>query len=133
MELLLQKFFSIYFIVMIVMSVLWMVIKILRNLLIDKTIERLLHLPDDRKERIIRLYRGVISSQRIMLWITPFGFLFVLAALLLLFAFPSLAVGFDVDIRQFVIMGGILVVVAYIHFLEDSAYKKKILKALDKS
>lgn len=133
MDFLSQKFFSVYFIVMIVMITLWMVTKILRNLLIDKTIKTLIQLPDDRKERIVHLYRGILSSERIILWIIPFGFLLVLAALIWFFAFPELTLEFDVDIRQFVIMGGILIAVAYIHFIEDSSYKKKILKAIDKS
>jgi|GEM_PF-5728483 len=135
MELFFQKLLSNYFIVLPVFTILWFAIKILRHLRIEKTIQAWKHLPDDRRERIIRLYSGIISSQRIMyLWIMPFGFLLFIAVFVLLFVFPEVASAIPgIDIRQFVLLGLILLVIAYIHFIEDSYYKKKILKAIDQS
>jgi len=134
MEFFSQKLLSIYFIALPVITVLLFATKILRHLTIEKTIQALDKLSDDRKERITRLYGNIISTYRIALWITPFGFLFFLAALILLFVFPDMASAFpDTDIRRFVLLTGILFVVAYIHFLEDSYYKKKILNVIDKS
>jgi len=126
-----QKFLSIYFIALPVFAILWFGTKVLRHVRIEKTIQALDQLPDDRKERIISLYRRILTSQRIFLWTIPFGFLLFIAALVLLFVFPEIASAFsDTDIRQFVLLGGILLVVGYIHFAEDSYYKKKILKAI---
>jgi hypothetical protein len=53
---------------------------------------------------------------------------------MLLFAFPEIVLAFpEIDIRQLVLFMGILFIVTFIHFFEDSDYKKKILKAIDKS
>ncbi len=133
MELFLQKYFSVYFNVAIVMIVLWMVIKIWKNLSIDKAIKASIRLPEDRKERMIRRYSRALSSQRIFLWLTPLGVLLVLALFVLLSMFSELNAAFDIDIRKLVLLMGILCIVAFIHFLEDSAYKNKILKAIDQS
>jgi membrane protease YdiL (CAAX protease family) len=133
MELFSQKFFSIYFNVAIVMIVISMVLKIWKNLSIDKAIQMSMQLPEDRKERMRRRYHRIISSQRIFLWLTPLGLLLVMAALVLLAVFPELNSGFDIDIRKLVLLMGILLVVTFIHFVEDSAYRKKILKAIDQS
>jgi hypothetical protein len=100
----------------------------------DKTIETLDKLPDDRKARIIRLYKRTVSAQRIFLWIIPLGFPLIIVAFILLYAFPEIVLAFpEIDIRQFVLFMGILFIVIFIHFIEDSDYKKKILKAIDKS
>jgi uncharacterized membrane protein (DUF485 family) len=131
MELFSQKFFSIYFNVSIVMIVLWMITKVLKNLSIDKAIKMSIHLPEDRKERMIRRYSRIISSQRIILWLMPFGFLLVLVAFVLLSVFPELNSGLDIDVRKAVMLMGIFLAVGFIHFVEDSFYKKKNLKAID--
>ncbi len=134
MELFSQKFFSIYFFAAIIMSILWMVTKIFKNRSINKTIKTLIQLPEDRKERIIRLYRRILLLHRIYLWTTPFTFLLLLAAFLLLSMFPGWTSAFpDMNLRQLLIMAGFLLAVVYIHFIEDSLYKKKILKAIDQS
>ncbi len=107
MELFSQKFFSIYFLAAIIMSVLWMVTKIFKNRSIHKTIKTLIQLPEDRKERIILLYRRILLLHRIYLWITPVTFLLLLAAFLLLSMFPDWTSVFpDMDLRQLLILGG---------------------------
>lgn len=126
-----QKYFSIYFNAAIVMSVIWMVLMIWKNLSIDKAIQMSMQLPEDRKERMRRRYHRIISSQRIFLWLTPLCLLLVIALFVLLSVFPELSTAFDFDIRKLVLLMGILMVVAFIHFVEDSAYRKKILKAID--
>ncbi|HKG53218.1 MAG TPA: hypothetical protein VKB04_03080 [Anaerolineales bacterium] len=103
----------------------------------DKTIETLDKLPDDRKARIIRLYKRTVSAHGIFLSIIPLGLLLIIVAFILLFTFPEIVLAFpEIDIRQFVLFMGILFIVIFIHFIEDSDYKKKIkkiLKAIDKS
>jgi hypothetical protein len=128
------KFLSAYFVVLPVFVTFWFVIKILRHRIIDKTIQTLDKLPDARKERIIRLYRSAISIERIALWLTPVALVLYLAIFFLFYQFPELITGFpDTEIHGFVLLAGILLVVAFIHFLEDTYYRKKILKAIDKS
>ena len=129
-----QKLLSIYFIVLPIFTIFWFTIKILRRRVMDKTIETLDKLPDDRKARIILLYKRIVSAQRIFLWLIPLGFLLITVAFILLFAFPEIVLAFpEIDIRQLVLFMGILFIVTFIHFFEDSDYKKKILKAIDKS
>ena len=129
-----QKLLSIYFIVLPIFTIFWFAIKILRRRVMDKTIETLDKLPDDRKARIILLYKRIVSAQRIFLWLIPLGFLLITVAFILLFAFPEIVLAFpEIDIRQLVLFMGILFIVTFIHFFEDSDYKKKILKAFDKS
>ena len=129
-----QKLLSIYFILLPIFIIFWFAIKILRRRVMDKTIETLDKLPDDRRARIIRLYKRTVSAERIFLWIIPLGFLLIIVAFILLFAFPEMVLAFpEIDIRQFVLFMGILFIVTFIHFTEDSDYKKKILKAIDKS
>jgi hypothetical protein len=129
-----QKLLSIYFIVLPIFTIFWFAIKILRRRVMDKTIETLDKLPDDRKARIILLYKRIVSAQRIFLWLIPLGFLLIIVAFMLLFAFPEIVLAFpEIDIRQLVLFMGILFIVTFIHFFEDSDYKKKILKAIDKS
>ena len=119
---------------MIVLFPISMVLKILRNYYIDKTINAYIVLSDERKERIIRLYRSIISMWRIFLWAMPFGFLLVLVLIVWLFMYPELASGLPgVDVRQVVMLMGIALIYGSIHAAEDSYYKKKILKAIDKS
>jgi hypothetical protein len=128
-----QKLLSIFFIILPIYVVYWFVIIILRRRAINKKIEALNKLPDDRKERIIRLYKRTISTQRIFLWIIPFAFLLIIVAFMLLFAFPEMVLAFpEIDIRQFVLFMGILFIVIFIRFIEDSDYKKKILKVIEK-
>ena len=129
-----QKLLSIYFIALPIFTILWFAIKILRRRVMDKTIETLDKLPDDRKARIILLYKRIVSAQRIFLWLIPLGFLLITVAFILLFAFPEIVLAFpEIDIRQLVLFMGILFIVTFIHFFEDSDYKKKILRAIDKS
>ena len=110
-----------------------LILKILRNLYIDKTINAYIALPDDRKERITRLYGNIISMYRIALWIMLFGFLVFLALPVLLFMYPELVSGIPgVDMRQVVLLLGIALVYGYVVIAEDSYYKKKILKAIKK-
>jgi hypothetical protein len=111
-------------------SVIWIVLMLLRRRSIDKRIKVLLELPDDRKARIINLYSKNISMYRIFLWVMPFCLLLIVVLFVMLFTLPELALGFpEFDIRQFVMLMGIALVAAYIHIMEDSNYKKKILKA----
>ena len=118
---------------MIVLFPITLVLKILRNFYIDKRIKTLVQLPDERKERIIRLYQSAISMWRIFLWVMPFGFLLFLALLVLLFMYPELVSGIPgVNMRQVVMLMEIALVVGFIHVAEDSYYKKKILKAIKK-
>ena len=129
-----HKLLSIYFIMLPIFTIFWFAIKTLRRRVMHKTIETLDKLPDERKGRIIRLYKRTVSAQRIFLWIIPLGFLLITVAFILLLAFPEIVSGFpQIDIRQFVLFMGILFIVIFIHFFEDSDYKKKILKAIDKS
>jgi hypothetical protein len=110
------------------------VTKIFRYRTIDKTIQALDKLPDVKKERIIHLYGNIITTNRIALWMALSAFLLFLAGFVLLFVFPEVALAFpDTDIYQLLLPGSLLLVVAFFHFLEDSNYKKKILKAIDKS
>jgi len=128
-----QRLLSIYFIATPIYVIFWVVMIVLRRRAINERIEALNQLPGDRKERIIRLYKRIISTQRIVLWILPFGFLLIIAAFMLLFAFPEMVLGFpEIDIRQLVLLMGILFIVIFIRFIEDSDYKKKILKVIDK-
>ena len=128
-----QKLLSIYFILLPIFIIFWFAIKILRRRVMDKTIETLDKLPDDRRARIIRLYKRTVSAERIFLWIIPLGFLLIIVAFILLFVFPEMVLAFpEIDIRQFVLFMGILFITIFIHFIEDSDYKKKILKAIDK-
>ena len=47
--------------------------------------------------------------------------------------FPELASAVpEIDIHQLVMLMGIALVVGYIYTLEDTYYKKKILKAIEK-
>jgi len=62
---------------------------ILRRRSIDQRIKALLELPDDGKNRIIRLYSKMISVYKIYLWIIAFGFLLCLASFILLFLQPK--------------------------------------------
>ncbi len=118
---------------LIVLIPITLILKILRNLYIDKTINAYIVLSDERRERIIRLYRSAISMWKIFLWVMPFGLLLILALFVLLFMYPELAsVSPGVDTRQLVMLMGIALVYGYIHIVEDSNYKKKILKAIDK-
>jgi len=129
----LPTLFSFLFKAMIVLFPITLVLKILRNFYIDKRIKTLVQLPDERKERIIRLYQSAISMWRIFLWVMPFGFLLFLALLGLLFMYPELVSGLPgVNMRQVVMLMGIALVVGFIHVAEDSYYKKKILKAIKK-
>ena len=129
----LPTLFSFLFKAMIVLVPITLILKILRNLYIDKRIKTLVQLPDERKERIIRLYQSAITVWRMFLWAMPFGFLLVLALFVLLFLYPELTSGvLGVDMRQVVMLLGIGLVVGYIHVVEDSYYKKKILKAIKK-
>ena len=126
-------FLSFLFKALIVLFPIMLILKILRNLYIDKTINAYSALPDERKERIIRLFRSAISMWRIFLWAIPFFFLLNLVFVAMLFIYPELASAFsDVDIRQLVILMGIAWVMGYIHVAEDTYYKKKILKAIEK-
>jgi hypothetical protein len=134
MDIILQKIISAYAIILLVLSVFLFVIKIIRHLVIATTISTLVQSPDDKRERIIHLYRKIISTYRIALWMIPFSFFLFLALLALLFIYPELVSALpDVDLRQFVMLMGISLIVAYIHFVEDAHYKKKILTAMDKS
>ena len=134
MDILSPALISFWFKYLVITSVIWFMLVLLRRRSIDKSIKALLELPDDRKERIISLYSKSISMYRMFLWTSPFGFLLILMAFVLLFMFPEMAVAFpDFDIRQFVMLMGIALVVGYIHVVEDSYYKKKILMAIDKS
>ncbi len=127
-------FFSFLFKALIVLFPVTLILKILRNLYIDKTINAYIALPDERKERIIRLYRRAVSMWRIFLWIMPFGFLVFLTLLVVLFMYPKLVSGIPgVDMRQVVLLLGIALVYGYIVVAEDSYYKKKILNVIDKS
>jgi len=129
----LPTLFSFLIKAMIVLFPITLVLKILRNFYIDKRIKTLVQLPDERKERIIRLYQSAISMWRIFLWVMPFGFLLFLALLGLLFMYPELVSGLPgVNMRQVVMLMGIALVVGFIHVAEDSYYKKKILKAIKK-
>ena len=119
---------------LIVLFPIILILKILRNLYIGKTINAYIALPDERKERIIRLYRSAISMWRIFLWVMPFTFLVYLALPVLLFISPEFASSLPgvVDMRQVVLTLGLGLVVGYILIAEDSYYKKKILKAIEK-
>jgi len=129
----LQALLSFSFKALIALFPILLILKTLRNLYIDKTITAYIALPDESKERIIRLYRSAISMWRIFLWAMPFCFLLFLVLFVLLFMFPELASAVPgIDIRQLVIMMVIASVLGYIHVAEDSYYKKKILKAIEK-
>jgi hypothetical protein len=134
METFAPTFFSFLFKASIILLPFMVITKILRNLYIDKTINAYITLPDERMERIIHIYRSAISMWRIFLWAMPFFFLLILALFVLLFIYPELASEVPgVDIHQLVTLMAIFWVVGYIHILEDSYYKKKLLKAIDKS
>jgi hypothetical protein len=127
-------FFSFLFKAFIVLIPISLILKILRNIYIDKTINAYSALPDERKERIIRLYRSSISVWKIFMWLMPFCFLLFLALLGLLFLYPEIVSGVPgIDMRQVVNLMGLASVVGFILIAEDSYYKKKILKALDKA
>jgi len=100
-----STFLSFFFKALIVLFPITLILKILRNLYIDKTINAYIVLPDERKERIIRLYRSAISTWRIFLWIMPFFFILFLVLFVLLFMFPELASAVPgVDMRQVVML-----------------------------
>ena len=123
MELFSQELFSVSFIVLAVFTLLWFVIKFLRHVRIEKNIQALDKLPHDQKERIVNLYRRMISGENILLWVILVNFLLFLVAYLLLL---------DGDVRRFLLFVGLLLVMGYMHLVEDKLYKKKILRAIDK-
>src|SRR5215212_2191682 len=132
MNILSPALMSFWFKYLVVASVIWFILMLLRRRSIDKRIKALLELSDNRKERIINLYSKSISMYRLFLWIMPICFLLSLALLVLLFIYPYLVSGLSgVDMRQFVILVGIASVVVYVHMAEDTNYKKKILQAID--
>src|SRR5260221_13738746 len=101
---------------LVIASVIWFVLMLLRRHSIDKRIKALVELPDDRKERIISLYSKNISMYRIFLWVMSFGLLLILALFVLLFIYPELtSVVPDFDIRQLVTLMGIALAMGYIH------------------
>ena len=133
MDIFSPEFFSFLFKAFIVLLPITLILKILRNLYVDKTINAYIALPNERKERIIRLYRSVISMWRIFLRVMPFCFLLFLVLPVLLFMFPELASAVPgVNMRQVVLLLGIALVYGYVVMAEDSYYKKKILKAIEK-
>ena len=133
MDIFTPTYFSFLFKAMIVLFPISLVLKILRNLYIDDRIKALVQLPDERKERIIRLYRSAISMWRIFLWIMPFGFLVYLVLPVLLFITPDLASAVpDVNLRQVALLMGLAFVYLGIHIVDDFNYKKKILRAIEK-
>ena len=125
---------SLWFKIFVVITIIWLTTKILRNLFIDRIINDLIKLPDDRKERLIRLYRSSISTWSIFFRLSPLA----LIALLCLATLPVVGTRYlnepDFDIfRQPTAVIAFTLVVAYGHMLEDTSYNKKILKAIDKS
>jgi len=133
MDIFLPTLLSFSFKALIVLFPIMVILKILRNLYIDKTINTYVALPAERKARIIRLFQSAISMWRIFLWLMPFGFLVFLALPVLLFIYPELVSGIPgVDMRQVVKLMGFALVYGYLLVAEDSYYKKKILKAIEK-
>jgi len=124
--------YSSFFKVFIVLIPISLILKVLRNLYLDKTINAYMALPDSRKERIIRVYRSAISTWKIFLWVMPFSLLLILALFKLLFMYPELnSIIPGGDTRQVVIWMLIGFIYGYIAIAEDSYHKKKILKAIE--
>src|SRR6476646_1275502 len=127
-------FLSFLFKASIVLFVFILIIKTLRRLYVNQTIKALIGLPDDRKERLIHLYQRIISGWRILLWLMPLCLLMFLVIPLFLFVFPAdLPAIMRDNLRQLFLTSETAFVIAYFHILEDILYKKKILKAIDKS
>lgn len=129
MDLFMQKIFSAYLVVLTILGFLMLVIIILRHLIIGRTIRGLTQLPDDRKQKMIDFYSTVLPVYGVALRVILFDFLLLIALVVLSFVFPELAA----DIHPVLKLGGLSLILGFIYFAEDSYYKKKILKALDKS
>ena len=129
MDLFMQKIFSAYLVVLTILGFLMLVIIILRHLIIGRTIRGLTQLPDDRKQKMIDFYSTVLPVYGVALRVILFDFLLFIALVVLSFVFPELAA----DIHPVLKLGGLSLILGFIYFAEDSYYKKKILKALDKS
>lgn len=129
MDLFMQKIFSAYLVVLTILGFLMLVIIILRHLIIGRTIRGLTQLPDDRKQKMIDFYSTVLPVYGVALRVISFDFLLLIALVVLSFVFPELAA----DIHPVLKLGGLSLILGFIYFAEDSYYKKKILKALDKS
>ena len=119
---------------LIVLFPFMLILKILRNLYIDKSIKALIELPEEHKGRLIRLYRSAISTWKIFFWVMPLLLIMPCSIAVFLLLFPRSLPSIMEDIlRQLFSASLLAVVVGYIHILEDTFYKKKILKAIDKS
>ena len=129
MDLFMRKIFSAYLVVLTILGFLMLVIIILRHLIIGRTIRGLTQLPDDRKQKMIDFYSTVLPVYGVALRVILFDFLLLIALVVLSFVFPELAA----DIHPVLKLGGLSLILGFIYFAEDSYYKKKILKALDKS
>jgi len=127
-------FLSFLFKASIVLFVFMLIIKTLRRLTINKTIKALIELSDDRKDRLIHLYRNVISGWRTLLWLIPLCVIMFLIIPLYLLVFsgylPSIM---ENNLRQLFLTAETALVVTYFYILEDFFYKKKILNAIGKS
>lgn len=127
MELFLQKFFSIAFMVFIGLGLFLFVTAILRHLLIDKMIRELTLLSDEKRREIIDLYRAMLPINGVALRIILFGFILFLILIVLSYVRPDIAV----EIYPVIRLMGIILIIGFVHFVEDLCYKKKILKALE--
>jgi hypothetical protein len=126
-------FLSLWFKCFVVISVVLFITKMLRHFVIDKTIAALIRLPEQKKKGIISIYQSSISTWKIWLRLAPLMLILMILLVILPIIAPSLTAADLHPIRQFTLLFILSMVVAYIHMLEDSFYKKKILKAIDKS
>jgi hypothetical protein len=125
---------SLWFKGVIVLSIVWFLTKLLRHIYIDGTINALIKMPDDQKERLIERYRNAISTRRIFLRLLPLILILLVILVIIPIVFAPYLKETEVEpIRQITPIFVLSFVVAYGHMLEDSLYRKKILKAIDSS
>jgi hypothetical protein len=124
-------FLSVLFKILVVALILMLITKILRRLFINKTIEVLIELPDGKKERLIHEYERVVLAWRMLFWMAP---LYLLVIPVVLFVIPVLLPTMNHDLfHQLFWTYTIGIFGLYIYMVEDFFYKKKLLKAIDRS
>ncbi|MBI5935889.1 MAG: hypothetical protein HY867_19460 [Chloroflexi bacterium] len=124
-----QKFLSLLFTISAVLSFFMLFAKLLRHLLIDKTIGGLFLLSNEQRQKTIGFYRKLPTYNRAGLWILLFSFIVFFAVLALSFINPDFAVAIYPTMK----LVGIIDVLVLIHIIDEFYYTKRILKAIDKS
>lgn len=134
MDIFSPQFFSFLFKALVVLFVFSLIVTTARRLRINKTIAAPLELPDEKRQNAIVVYKRMTSMLRVLLWMASLLFLFTVVLLVYLLIFRAyLEAAFQSDIQQILLTLTMSLVLGHIYLWEDFFYKKKILKALEKS